>query len=119
MSAPRSFTGKKWGEWYSIDQTFSRLHRPHAQFRYEDASAHQTHHPKSQCKLATRVIACLDVRANDNGDLVVTKGDCYDVREKSGEGDVRNVGKPVRIRRAILQGGADEIAFLNITSFTN
>lgn len=31
--------------------------------------------------LAKRVIACLDVRANDNGDLVVTKGDQYDVRE--------------------------------------
>ena len=31
--------------------------------------------------LARRVIACLDVRANDAGDLVVTKGDQYDVRE--------------------------------------
>lgn len=31
--------------------------------------------------LAKRVIACLDVRANDSGDLVVTKGDQYDVRE--------------------------------------
>lgn len=41
--------------------------------------------------LARRVIACLDVRANDNGDLVVTKGDQYDVRESSGEssGEVR------------------------------
>ena len=35
--------------------------------------------------LAKRVIACLDVRANDNGDLVVTKGDQYDVREASSE----------------------------------
>lgn len=34
--------------------------------------------------LAKRVIACLDVRANDNGDLVVTKGDQYDVRESTG-----------------------------------
>lgn len=33
--------------------------------------------------LAKRVIACLDVRANDQGDLVVTKGDQYDVRESS------------------------------------
>ena len=32
--------------------------------------------------LARRVIACLDVRSNDAGDLVVTKGDQYDVREK-------------------------------------
>jgi glutamine amidotransferase/cyclase len=30
---------------------------------------------------AKRVIACLDVRSNDAGDLVVTKGDQYDVRE--------------------------------------
>jgi glutamine amidotransferase/cyclase len=32
--------------------------------------------------LTRRVIACLDVRTNDEGDLVVTKGDQYDVREK-------------------------------------
>lgn len=38
---------------------------------------------------AKRVIACLDVRSNDSGDLVVTKGDQYDVREKAtgGGGD--------------------------------
>lgn len=36
--------------------------------------------------LAKRVIACLDVRANDQGDLVVTKGDQYDVREDSSDG---------------------------------
>jgi glutamine amidotransferase/cyclase len=30
-----------------------------------------------------RIIACMDVRANDQGDLVVTKGDQYDVREKA------------------------------------
>lgn len=29
------------------------------------------------------------------GDLVVTKGDQYDVREREGERDVRNLGKPV------------------------
>lgn len=39
--------------------------------------------------LAKRVIACLDVRANDNGDLVVTKGDQYDVRETGSTGEVR------------------------------
>lgn len=38
--------------------------------------------------LAKRVIACLDVRANDNGDLVVTKGDSYDVREKTDSREV-------------------------------
>jgi glutamine amidotransferase/cyclase len=58
-----------------------------------------------------RVIACLDVRSNDNGDLVVTKGDQYDVREAApaegaegaggdgfaNEGAVRNLGKPVQL----------------------
>jgi glutamine amidotransferase/cyclase len=44
-----------------------------------------------QDKLSKRIIACLDVRANDQGDLVVTKGDQYDVRDKDG-GHVRNLG---------------------------
>jgi glutamine amidotransferase/cyclase len=44
--------------------------------------------------LAKRIITCLDVRSNDKGDLVVTKGDQYDVRE---DGDVRNLGKPVEL----------------------
>jgi len=38
------------------------------------------------------------LRSNDRGDLVVTKGDQYDVREagsEEGKGDVRNLGKPV------------------------
>ncbi len=65
-------------------------------------------------KLAKRIIACLDVRANDQGDLVVTKGDQYDVREK---GEVRNLGKPVELARRYYQEGADEITFLNITGF--
>ncbi|KAI8974352.1 hypothetical protein BDB01DRAFT_838798 [Pilobolus umbonatus] len=64
-----------------------------------------------------RVIACLDVRANDNGDLVVTKGDQYDVRES--KGDVRNLGKPVDLARRYFLEGADEVTFLNITSFRN
>lgn len=50
----------------------------------------------SFCK---RIVACLDVRANDKGDLVVTKGDQYDVREKESGGDVRNLGKPVALAR--------------------
>ena len=37
--------------------------------------------PFPTTQLVKRVIACLDVRANDQGDLVVTKGDQYDVRE--------------------------------------
>ncbi|KAF9101380.1 hypothetical protein BGX29_005680 [Mortierella sp. GBA35] len=71
-----------------------------------------------------RIVACLDVRANDQGDLVVTKGDQYDVREQSSEGgeqkgDVRNLGKPVELARRYFEEGADEITFLNITSFRN
>mmetsp|Transcript_132937 Transcript_132937/g.315044 ORF Transcript_132937/g.315044 Transcript_132937/m.315044 type:complete len:534 (-) Transcript_132937:100-1701(-) len=64
---------------------------------------------------ARRIIACLDVRANDAGDLVVTKGDQYDVREK--EGSVRNHGKPVSLAERYYQDGADEVSFLNITAF--
>lgn len=36
--------------------------------------------------MTKRVIACLDVRSNDAGDLVVTKGDQYDVRESTEHG---------------------------------
>ena len=72
--------------------------------------------------LTRRVIACLDVRSNDDGDLVVTKGDQYDVREKSASslaGQVRNLGKPVDLAKKYYEQGADEITFLNITSFRN
>jgi len=65
-------------------------------------------------KIAKRVIACLDVRSNDAGDLVVTKGDQYDVRE---EGEVRNLGKPVELASRYYKEGADEVTFLNITGF--
>jgi glutamine amidotransferase/cyclase len=65
-------------------------------------------------KLAKRIIACLDVRSNDHADLVVTKGDRYDVREN---GNVRNLGKPVELARRYYDEGADEITFLNITGF--
>jgi len=67
-----------------------------------------------QSRLAKRIIACLDVRTNDQGDLVVTKGDQYDVREK---GAVRNLGKPVDLAKRYYEEGADEITFLNITGF--
>jgi len=67
-----------------------------------------------ETRLAKRIVACLDVRANDRGDLVVTKGDQYDVREK---GEVRNLGRPVDLSRRYYEEGADEIAFLNITGF--
>jgi glutamine amidotransferase/cyclase len=77
---------------------------------------------RKQDGLTRRVIACLDVRTNDDGDLVVTKGDQYDVREKDGVnsgGKVRNLGKPVDMARKYYEQGADEITFLNITSFRN
>ena len=77
--------------------------------------------------LTKRIIACMDVRANDQGDLVVTKGDQYDVREKSNPssgtvvanaaGAVRNLGKPVALASRYFQAGADELCLLNITSF--
>ena len=72
--------------------------------------------------LAKRIVVALDVRTNDHGDLVVTKGDQYDVRESdedaaTGRGGVRNLGKPVSLAARYYNEGADEIAFLNITSF--
>lgn len=80
-------------------------------------------------QLGRRVIACLDVRNNDQGDLVVTKGEQYDVREQfivestqpaaKPKGAVRNLGKPVELARRYYKEGADEIVFLNITSFKN
>ena len=81
-----------------------------------DASreAIQPQHCPQTTRLAKRIIACLDVRSNDQGDLVVTKGDQYDVREK---GAVRNLGKPVQLAEEYYQQGADEITFLNITAF--
>ncbi|KKY16411.1 putative glutamine amidotransferase:cyclase [Phaeomoniella chlamydospora] len=77
---------------------------------------------KAEPGLTRRIIACLDVRSNDQGDLVVTKGDQYDVREKSSVstgGAVRNLGKPVEMAKRYYEQGADEVTFLNITSFRN
>ncbi len=70
--------------------------------------------PPVTTELVKRIVACLDVRTNDEGDLVVTKGDRYDVREK---GRVRNLGKPVELARRYFEEGADEMCFLNITGF--
>ncbi|TFK77160.1 imidazole glycerol phosphate synthase HisHF [Pluteus cervinus] len=76
--------------------------------------------------LTKRIIACMDVRTNDEGDLVVTKGDQYDVREKvdpdpgtttNPSGAVRNLGKPVALASRYYEAGADELCLLNITSF--
>lgn len=77
-------------------------------------------HMEQSDGLTRRVIACLDVRTNDAGDLVVTKGDQYDVREKDDVGgQVRNLGKPVDMAKRYYEQGADEVTFLNITSFRN
>lgn len=85
--------------------------------------------PKAKDGFTKRIIACMDVRANDEGDLVVTKGDQYDVREKAvpssdasslqtkSAGAVRNLGKPVALAARYYAAGADEICLLNITSF--
>ena len=58
----------------------------------------------AETRLVKRVVVALDVRSNDRGDLVVTKGDQYDVRENekegsatTGRGGVRNLGKPVAL----------------------
>ncbi|KAI9727236.1 MAG: Histidine biosynthesis bifunctional protein hisB [Chrysothrix sp. TS-e1954] len=78
--------------------------------------------PATSQGLTHRIIACLDVRTNDAGDLVVTKGDQYDVREKGSMeagGQVRNLGKPVDLAKQYYEQGADEVTFLNITSFRN
>jgi glutamine amidotransferase/cyclase len=71
-----------------------------------------------------RIVVALDVRTNDGGDLVVTKGDQYDVRENEKEGirdgergGVRNLGRPAALAARYYAEGADEIAFLNITSY--
>lgn len=48
--------------------------------------------------------ACAAVPA---GDLVVTKGDQYDVRDKEGERDVRNLGKPVDLAARWVGGCAE------------
>ena len=59
---------------------------------------------------------------------MVTKGDQYNVREQSsstnesaeeGSSQVRNLGKPVELATKYYNQGADEITFLNITSFRN
>ena len=79
--------------------------------------------PTAETKEVKRIVVALDVRTNDHGDLVVTKGDQYDVRENhkegvaAGRGGVRNLGKPVALAARYYNEGADEIAFLNITSF--
>ena len=65
-----------------------------------------------ETKLAKRVIACLDVRSNDAGDLVVTKGDQYDVRE---QGEVRNLGMPVDLAKRYYEEQLDQMEDIDLT----
>lgn len=86
------------------------------------ANCHESLQNDAGMGLTRRVIACLDVRTNDQGDLVVTKGDQYEVREKGRAtigGQIRNLGKPVDLARKYYEQGSDEVIFLNITSFRN
>jgi glutamine amidotransferase/cyclase len=63
--------------------------------------------------LTKRIIPCLDVRLDDTGRPVVTKGHHYDVR--GSDGKVRDLGDPVAMARLYDQEGADELIFLDIT----
>lgn len=94
-----------------LRQTFSKSHY------HPSSRIPRTLKPKHG--LTKRIIACMDVRTNDQGDLVVTKGDQYDVREKNTvtAGAVRNLGKPVSLTARYAAAGADEVVLLNITSF--
>jgi glutamine amidotransferase/cyclase len=63
--------------------------------------------------LTKRIIPCLDVRLDETGRPVVTKGHQYDVR--GADGRVRDLGDPVAMSRFYDQEGADELIFLDIT----
>lgn len=63
--------------------------------------------------LTKRIIPCLDVRLDEEGRPVVTKGHHYDVRGLDGR--IRNLGDPVAMARLYDQEGADELVFLDIT----
>lgn len=93
----------------------------YSQVNESDVQTHQDDVETTLSGLSRRIIACLDVRTNDQGDLVVTKGDQYNVRESGSDGkeEVRNLGKPVELATRYYLQGADEVTFLNITSFRN
>ena len=98
------------------------LTKPEFELSHNPNTTRKTAQLKPRHGLTKRIVACMDVRANDQGDLVVTKGDQYDVREKSPHatntaGTVRNLGKPVALAARYAAAGADELCLLNITSF--
>lgn len=100
-----------------LDVIANFLKQQHPIVKYTAEERELLENDYSNNGLTRRIIACLDVRTNDKGDLVVTKGDQYDVREKTNGNDVRNLGKPVEMAQKYYQQGADEVTFLNITSF--
>jgi glutamine amidotransferase/cyclase len=63
--------------------------------------------------LTKRIIPCLDVRLDDQGRPVVTKGHQYDVRQQDGK--VRDLGDPISMAKGYDEEGADELIFLDIT----
>eukprot|EP00511_Aplanochytrium_stocchinoi_P004831 CAMPEP_0204832684 /NCGR_PEP_ID=MMETSP1346-20131115/14415_1 /ASSEMBLY_ACC=CAM_ASM_000771 /TAXON_ID=215587 /ORGANISM="Aplanochytrium stocchinoi, Strain GSBS06" /LENGTH=386 /DNA_ID=CAMNT_0051964661 /DNA_START=235 /DNA_END=1395 /DNA_ORIENTATION=+ len=88
--------------------------------------------------LSKRIIACLDVRRDEDENLVVTKGLSYDVMEEekvdSGGNEnenengsdplkkklrVRNLGDPVEMSEDYSTQGVDELTFLSIKSYAN
>ena len=98
------------------------LRKPEFELSHNPDTPRKVAQSKPRHGLTKRIVACMDVRTNDQGDLVVTKGDQYDVREKSTHatntaGAVRNLGKPVALAARYAAAGADELCLLNITSF--
>ncbi|KAF7784646.1 hypothetical protein Agabi119p4_811 [Agaricus bisporus var. burnettii] len=102
------------------------LRKPESSHTHMPSITPKSLYPRPEHRFTKRIIACMDVRANDEGDLVVTKGDQYDVREKASPtnaltaktaGAVRNLGKPVALAAKYYAEGADELCLLNITSF--
>ena len=98
------------------------LSKPEFELAHSTDTTRKIPRLKPRHGLTKRIVACMDVRTNDQGDLVVTKGDQYDVREKSTlatntAGAVRNLGKPVTLAARYAAAGADELCLLNITSF--
>ncbi|KAI0068457.1 imidazole glycerol phosphate synthase HisHF [Artomyces pyxidatus] len=100
------------------------LRKPESERAHAPPTLRITRPPRPKDGFTKRIVACMDVRANDVEDLVVTKGDQYDVREKSSTaltvsaaGAVRNLGKPVALAARYFAEGADELALLNITAF--
>mmetsp|Transcript_129 Transcript_129/g.167 ORF Transcript_129/g.167 Transcript_129/m.167 type:complete len:565 (-) Transcript_129:291-1985(-) len=76
-------------------------------------------------QLSKRIIACLDVTADADGELIVTKGDSYDIMEESKEGGevvkkrIRNIGNPLNMAEGYYLQGVDEVTFLSISSWNN